>query len=727
VTSGTLPYMSPQQLAGKHPQVADDIYALGATLYELLASKPPFYTGDITHQVLREPPEPLDERLAALGLANAVPPDVAALVMACLAKEPAQRPQSARAVAEWIGLEVVSKPSLQSLTSEVFGEAESGKSVGPSEAGDAMPPPPGSRRNRLLAGVAGAALVLVVLGGWYWTTRPPARGGHPAQPQAAIPEPDSSSVPVKPTPPPATATQDIPAPAAPTPVVPEPGFVSLFNGHDLSGWDGDPRFWSVKEGCITGESSPGNIPEGSTCLIWKEGVVDDFELRLSYRLFTGNCGIQYRSKILDAKSWFVGGYQVHVGYAADGPGYTGILYEEGMPRHRMAERGEKVVWGVNGQKQVVGGTGKTRDELRTAIKQGDWNDCVIIARGNHLVHQINGNLMIEVTDNDPKHRSLSGIIALQIHPNGGKPMKIQFKNIRLKRLTTGPADPSAKAAGETTASRGSPPDLWPGQRWTNSLGQVFVPVPGTEVLFCVWETRVQDFEAFASASGYQDGRMLYGHHRDGWKERTGDWRNPGFVQAADHPVVGVNWDDAQAFCRWLTAKEQSEGTLERNREYRLPTDAEWSQAVGNDKFPWGNNWPPPTGAGNYASEETQDGDWPRGFPVIRDYRDGYARTSPVGSFPPNKLSLYDLGGNVWEWCADWYRKEMNDPAVLKAFPVLAADGAGRTYRVYRGGGWNDSDRRVLLSANRMGNGFAMPSKRYDNTGFRVVLADMSSR
>jgi serine/threonine protein kinase len=103
-TGGTLPFMSPQQLAGKRPQVTDDIYALGATLYELVASEPPFFTGDITHQVLREAPEPLNDRLAALGIENPVPTNVAALIMACLAKEPGQRPQNAQAVAELIGL-----------------------------------------------------------------------------------------------------------------------------------------------------------------------------------------------------------------------------------------------------------------------------------------------------------------------------------------------------------------------------------------------------------------------------------------------------------------------------------------------------------------------------------------------------------------------------------------------------------------------------------------------
>jgi hypothetical protein len=109
-TSGTLPYMSPQQLSGKRPQVADDIYSLGATLYELLASKPPFYSGDLTHQVLHEPPEPMEERLAAAGIENKIPGDAAALIMACLAKEPELRPRSARAVAEWIGLKAERAP-----------------------------------------------------------------------------------------------------------------------------------------------------------------------------------------------------------------------------------------------------------------------------------------------------------------------------------------------------------------------------------------------------------------------------------------------------------------------------------------------------------------------------------------------------------------------------------------------------------------------------------------
>jgi DNA-directed RNA polymerase subunit RPC12/RpoP len=136
------------------------------------------------------------------------------------------------------------------------------------------------------------------------------------------------------------------------------------------------------------------------------------------------------------------------------------------------------------------------------------------------------------------------------------------------------------------------------RRWTNSLGMVFVPVPGTEVKFCIWETRVQDFEAFVRATGYPIGHLMDWNQKE---HESYDWKNPGFAQGPDHPVVGVNWEDAKAFCRWLTKQEQEEGRLDRKQQYRLPGDAEWSRAVAENKYPWGDSWPPPVGAGNYNS------------------------------------------------------------------------------------------------------------------------------
>src|SRR5215831_11693420 len=139
----------------------------------------------------------------------------------------------------------------------------------------------------------------------------------------------------------------------------ESGFQSLFNGKDLSGWDGNPKLWSVKDGAITGQTTAENPAMGNTFLIWTNGTVADFELRCSFRLVPGdskgfaNSGIQYRSKVVDPPNWVVGGYQADM---EAGPDYSGILYEE-LFRGIMAQRGEKVVWDKDCTKKVVGSVG----------------------------------------------------------------------------------------------------------------------------------------------------------------------------------------------------------------------------------------------------------------------------------------------------------------------------------------------------------------------------------
>jgi hypothetical protein len=215
----------------------------------------------------------------------------------------------------------------------------------------------------------------------------------------------------------------------------EQGFKSLFNGNDLTGWDGNPKLWSVKDGAITGQTTAANPAKGNTFLIWTNGTPGDFELRCSFRLVPGdaqgfaNSGIQYRSRIFDPANWVVGGYQADM---EAGPNYTGILYEERI-RGIMALRGEKVVWGNDDKKQVVGSVG-TAAEIEGCLKKGDWNNYVIIAKGNHLQQFINGKQTVDVTDECEAKRALNGLIALQLH--AGPPMMAQFKNIRIKTLTT---------------------------------------------------------------------------------------------------------------------------------------------------------------------------------------------------------------------------------------------------------------------------------------------------
>lgn len=203
----------------------------------------------------------------------------------------------------------------------------------------------------------------------------------------------------------------------------EPGFKSLFNGQNLDGWDGNPKFWIVKDGAIHGETTSDNPTSGNTFLIWRQGTVDDFVLRLQYKIVGGNSGIQYRSKELDP--WVIGGYQADFEV---GETWSGILYEE-RGRGILASRGVRATVKADGKKEEE----KLADsaELQKLIKKEDWNDYEIIADGNRLTHKINGVVFSEAIDEDEKNRAMSGLLALQLH--AGPPMIVEFKNIRLKR------------------------------------------------------------------------------------------------------------------------------------------------------------------------------------------------------------------------------------------------------------------------------------------------------
>lgn len=248
-----------------------------------------------------------------------------------------------------------------------------------------------------------------------------------------------------------------------------------------------------------------------------------------------------------------------------------------------------------------------------------------------------------------------------------------------------------------------------GREFTNSLGMKFVPVPGTSVRFCVWETRKKDFEAFAKAHPGGD---------DSWKEPSFKGQRVSF--APNHPVVNVSWEDAKAFCAWLTEKERQEGRLPADASYRLPTDVEWSMAVGlpkedgttpkerdrkiADMYPWGKQFPPPQGAGNYgdlASRVAFGPDWA----FIPGYDDTFPTTAPVESSRANLHGLFDLGGNVWEWCEDFMDSQSG-------------------YRVTRGGSWVNAEAEYLWSSARNGR---LPNFRRHAVGFRVVLTNAAAK
>ena len=208
------------------------------------------------------------------------------------------------------------------------------------------------------------------------------------------------------------------------------GFKSIFDGKTLKGWNGDPKFWSVQDGAITGKTTKENPTKGNTFIIW-EGKTGNFDLRLDYKIIGGNSGIQYRSFKADGPDeWRIGGYQADF---EAGDTFSGICYGERF-RGILSLRGKKTIL-------TVGDDGKLKKEVEDfakdadiakAIKKEDWNSYRIVARNFNLTHYINGVKTTQVIDRDRKTRRADGLLALQLH--AGPPMNVQFKNIRIKEL-----------------------------------------------------------------------------------------------------------------------------------------------------------------------------------------------------------------------------------------------------------------------------------------------------
>ena len=222
-----------------------------------------------------------------------------------------------------------------------------------------------------------------------------------------------------------------PAPAVPTQ---DTGFVPIFDGKTLAGWDGDPKYWRVENGCLVGEITPETIIKRNTFLIWRGGTPKDFELKVEYRISAkGNSGINYRSIQLTDALWSLAGYQADI----DGPEknkpplrHTGQNYEE-RGRTFLARRGEMVHVDDTAKPTVIASLGDS-DALKVYIKDDGWNEFHLIIRGNILTHILNGHVMSVVMDDDAKNRRFDGLIGVQVHV--GAPMKVEYRNFLLKQL-----------------------------------------------------------------------------------------------------------------------------------------------------------------------------------------------------------------------------------------------------------------------------------------------------
>ncbi len=212
-------------------------------------------------------------------------------------------------------------------------------------------------------------------------------------------------------------------------------FIALFNGKDLAGWEGDPKLWKVADGVITGTCTGPDSPEHNTFLIWRGGVVKDFELHATVRVVgDNNSGIQYRSRPLpEVGSWAITGYQCDIHPTA---AHNGMTYEE-KGRGIFGLNGQSIALDPDGERWLVA----ERDPVQADVAQ--WNEYTVIARGNHLVHKINGRLTSELTDYDEKNRALEGLLAIQLHR--GNANTVHIKDIRVKHLDDGQVIPFEKS------------------------------------------------------------------------------------------------------------------------------------------------------------------------------------------------------------------------------------------------------------------------------------------
>ncbi len=599
-TSGSPPYMSPQQMDGRTARPTDDLYALGATLYELLTSKPPFYSGDVVYQARNLPPEPMALRLAEFGLENDIPPQVESVVMQCLAKEPHQRPQSAGEVLDLLTRKTTPPP------------APIPKVEIPTPP-PGPPPPKKSSGSGALRWIGVTFLVLVLLGlGVVALLIALGQQVHSvfttiSSQLAQAPEAQASASPT-PTP---VVTPPPPAPVV-TPPAPVPAVAPTL--------------------ASTTTSAEDIVPTES------DAIID---------LYT-----------------------------------NGTIKLEGatVTLAQLQQKLKSMAQVYSGQKAILC--------LQDNVEKEKVND--ILDTCQPLGVQIIITTQAAVRFNDAMALFNKGQYAdaakafsdfARDFPNDRRREEAVSREARANEKEADSDRPIVSSIAQAAVPSAIPSPPVAGQPWTNSLGVKFVPAGTDGILFGVWDVRVKDYQAFVTATGH-------------------DWPKPSFTQTENDPAVNVSWDDAHAFCDWLTRKEQAEGILGPNQKYRLPTDAEWSTAVGlnestegtpKDKdskiagvYPWGTQWPPPTGAGNYDESLTHD---------------GCANTSPVGSFTANAYGLYDMGGNVCQWCEDKYDKEHES-------------------RVLRGASSSSLVPQFLLSSFR--NSVA-PGLRGDDLGFRVVV------
>jgi len=748
---GHLAYVSPQQLDGEHPARWDDVYSLGMLIYVLLTGKSPFSPDDIVTQIRKSVPASITSRREELGIkGEPVPENWEKVVAACLSKHTPQRPKSAREVGVKLGAEItvlqtaVVPPAIQATPPPDLKKAAPERKESTPERREVVPDPneelvedilwkkaetqavrPAPRVNpaspfahllekipeepkerkfpvgKAVAAGLGCLIILLLL----FVNK----HGKPVQKTAvASPSPTQSVIQQNATP--AVVKQPV---ATPQPVKPAPtGQVD-----------------TAKTPLPTASATP---PAATQKVEEARKVYDrmkqerDAKAKLQQ---TTESDAALAQKALDAKLEAAATLKKATDDAATtrkqledaqakAAADSDAAQKAAAEKTRIADEAKKATDQVINQiKDQQTALQKADAELPAlqkdaADKQKAAADAVNAAKDAEAQLQLQ-ELAVKEAESDAAPQNVLPEKANQAEPvPTAQPgmMSIGLTPIAPESTPNPIATAEQQMVDQIAKQKQPQPETTPfvssvpvtyvpnpkskiDKKMENSLGMKFAPVG--DVLFCIWPTRLQDFQAFVDATGFKGNA----------------WSQPGFKQGPDHPVVNVTWQDAIAFCKWLTDKEQKAGLLAPNQIYRLPTDLEWSKAVGlpdetgktpemrdmdvTDVYPWGKQWPPPQGAGNYTGEET-------GSDVaIKGYDDGYAWTSPVGSFNINKYGLYDMGGNVWQWCMDWWNGDQK-------------------MKVLRGASWYNGGLKLsLLSSCRLS---AAPDITTDNYGFRCVIA-----
>lgn len=668
---------SPNILRNGKPEVADDLYSLGATLFELIVGRPLFQGPDLGRQVLTEKPLSIaDGRVLAKQPPVRLFKNWEKVIAGCLAKDPSARPPSMTELGVQLGLseEKLEEEPLEKPEDTAKAESAAAQAPEETEGDEALEPGVGDERDRFSSSprpifiptstsptedgergnrtalLVGLLLLGAAAGLWMGTNllmkqeEPEFEVDEPA-PTVEKPKKDEGAS-VKFVPPPVPGPGDEVSSLRPgLPIRPKPS-------KDLPGETEVPDTVAP----VIPEPSAVSVPHAATA-----------------PRSTGKHTVEQEP--------------AETAPVAKEPGHPpvkGGLEDPQAAGKRSLESARQAADRAKQEESDAAMAKKEREIIEKATAEAEARAREMLQKAASMplpsaTAQSKGGKSAPASPNVERDRSASA--GQQAESDAREAQRL----LAIARGETPPPAAGTGAAGE------SPADVGASKGMENTLGMRFVPIGNVQ--FSIYETRVRDYSVFIRETGHAKAR----------------WRNPGFDQTPDHPVVMVSWTDAMSFCKWLTDREHLSGDLPAEEYYRLPTDAEWSFAAGlatergqtpelrdlgvQDRFPWGTSWPPPKGAGNYTGKET-------GSDVaIAGYDDGFPYTAPAGSYPPNDKGLYDMGGNVWEWCLDTWNLRTRS-------------------RVLRGASWFQGSLHLsLLTSCRI---HSMPDRESDSYGFRVV-------